>query len=105
LDERKQVDSQGKSTSAIDHKLKSENFKLTKEVVTMEKLVYEYENPNVSKYDNIDSGTKKKRVKELKPLLNSWKTTIDQTKVLIDRKAMGAVGTTKIYMDNELDQY
>ena len=52
----------------------------------MEKLIYEYENPNVSKYDSIDSGTKKKRVKELKPLINSWKTTIDQTKVFIDRK-------------------
>lgn len=67
----------GQSTSAIDHKLKSENFKLTKDVVAMEKLVYEYENPNVSKYDNIDSGTKKKRCKELKSLINTWKNTID----------------------------
>ena len=53
----------------------------------------------MDKYYNIDKGTKNKRIKELKPLIISWKTTIDQTKVLIDRKAMGAAGTAKLDME------
>ena len=99
--ERKQIESQGRSTTGIDHKLKSENFKLTKEVVNMEKLVYEYENPNVSKYDGIDAGTKKKRIKELKPLIDNWKKSLDAAKLILDKKTMSQ-GATKIDMEEEL---
>ena len=104
FEERKQIEAQGKSTSGVDHKLKSEQFKLTKEVTTMEKLVYEYDNPNVTKYDKIDQGTKKKRIKELKPLIENWKRTIDQSKVLIEKKVM-AQGGSKIDMNEELADF
>jgi hypothetical protein len=70
----------------------------------MEKLVYEYDNPNVTKYDKIDQGTKKKRIKELKPLIENWKRTIDQSKVLIEKKVM-AQGGAKIDMNEELADF
>lgn len=70
----------------------------------MEKLVYEYENPNVSKYDSIDSGTKKKRIKELNSLIPTWKKSLDQAKLILDKKTMSQAAT-KIDMEEELQQY
>lgn len=54
MQERQQAEAAGKSTSSIDYKLKAENAKLTKEIINLEKLIYEYENPNVSKHDGVD---------------------------------------------------
>lgn len=82
INERKNIEAQGNSTSAIDHKLKAEYFKLTKEVTQLEKLVYEYENPNVTKHSGVSNDQKNKRLKELKPLIDTWKKSMTAAKLI-----------------------
>ena len=102
INDRKNIEAQGNSTSAIDHKLKAEYFKLTKEVTQLEKLVYEYENPNVTRHSAISGDQKNKRLKELKPLIESWKKSMTAAKLIQDKKTMVNAGA-KIDMDEELN--
>lgn len=80
--------------------MKAESGKLTKECTNMDKLVYEYEN-NVAKYESIPDGTKRKRIKELKPLLDQWKKSIGEFKAVQDAKTM-AMAPTTVDMSQEI---
>ena len=100
LKERKQAETAGKSTATVDYKLKAESGKLTKECINLDKLVYEYEN-NVAKYESIAEGTKKKRMKELKPLLDQWKKSVEEIKAIFEAKTM-AQAPASLDMNQEI---
>lgn len=100
MKERQQAEAAGKSTATVDYKMKAESGKLTKECTNMDKLVYEYEN-NVAKYESIPDGTKRKRIKELKPLLDQWKKSIGEFKAVQDAKTM-AMAPTTVDMSQEI---
>ena len=101
LKERKQAEAAGKSTATVDYKLKAESGKLTKECINMDKMVYEYEN-NVAKYESIGESTKKKRIKEIKPLADTWKRSIEEVKAIFEAKTMAQAAPSNIDMNQQV---
>ena len=80
--------------------------KLTKEIVGMEKMIYEYGNKNVAKYANISDGTKKQRIKALEKLVAESQKSIDTVKNIVQKNQMaqGAIQDT-IDMSQEVADY
>ena len=80
--------------------------KLTKEIVGMEKMIYEYGNQNVAKYANISDSTKKQRIKALEKLVAESQKSIDTVKNIVQKNQMaqGAIQDT-IDMSQEVADY
>merc|ERR1711935_566396 len=83
LDERKALSDKQQPTGGIDHRLKSKSEQLRKELNSLEKIVYFYENNDESVKDVSDKD-KKKRASTIKPFIEECKHTQGLIKNLFD---------------------
>ena len=74
LDEREKIMAKKQSTGGVDYRLKSKNESLKKEINQLEKVIYLYENNDVS-VKSVPDKEKRKRILQIRPFINESKKT------------------------------